>query len=151
VKIHASSCLRTAAKRIEEAMMSITGRRTFNKRNALRYARIGIYGFVSNEKTPLVPRYNKADVALSQEEREAAIAEFVEKHGEPPVHVGATRNSDVVKRLFQKYPDAVWSIATGPNNLVVIDADAKDDGQRTTDRSAYGRSSLNRAVCRPVS
>jgi hypothetical protein len=103
-------------------------RRATNKQNAFRYSKFGLYGFVSNGKIPLIPRYNKSDSEMSQEERDAAVAEYREKHGEPPVHVGATRDEKVIRAMFARFPDAVWSLATGPSGLVVVDADRKDDG-----------------------
>jgi hypothetical protein len=44
------------------------------------------------------------------------------------VHVGATKDLAVIKKMFKAYPDAVTSIACGPSKIVVIDADAKDNG-----------------------
>jgi hypothetical protein len=103
-------------------------RRVTNKQNALKYARSGMYGFLSDGKTPLHPRYNKIDTELSAEERQLAVAEHFKKCGQPPLHVGATRDVEVIKSLFRKYPDGVWSLPAGVNKLVVIDADLKDDG-----------------------
>jgi hypothetical protein len=102
--------------------------RVTNKQNALKYARIGLYGFLSDGKIPLHPRYNKIDTELSAEERQLAVAEHVDKYGRPPLYVGATREVEVIKSLFNKYPDGVWSLPTGVNKLVVIDADEKDNG-----------------------
>lgn len=103
-------------------------RQSTNRSNAMLFAKSGLYVFVSSGKTPLVPRFNQIDTEISKEDRETAIAEFEGKHGEPPVHVGATTDIDAVKRMFRKYPDAVPSIACGPSKLVVIDADVKDNG-----------------------
>jgi Bifunctional DNA primase/polymerase, N-terminal/AAA domain len=103
-------------------------RRITNKQNALKYAGIGLYGFLSDGKIPLHPRYNKIDTDLSAEERQFAVAEHVERYGRPPLYVGATRDLEVIKSLFRKYPDGVWSLPTGVNKLVVIDADEKDNG-----------------------
>lgn len=103
-------------------------RRLTNLSSAKMFAKIGLYVFVSNGKTPLIPRFNKIDTQLTQDEREQAIEEFEARHGKPPVHVGATKDLDVIKKMFHAYPDAVWSIACGPSKIVVIDADSKDNG-----------------------
>jgi hypothetical protein len=103
-------------------------RRLDNLTNAKLLAKSGLYIFVSSGKTPLVPRFNKIDTELTQDEREAAIEEYETKHGEPPIHVGATNDPAVVSKMFRRYPDAVPSIACGPSKLVVVDADSKDNG-----------------------
>lgn len=103
-------------------------RRLTNLTNAKAFAQVGLYVFVSSGKTPLIPRFNKIDTQLTDEEREAAIEEFEAKHGKPPIHVGATKDPKVIKKMFKAYPDSVWSIACGPSKIVVIDADAKDNG-----------------------
>ncbi|WP_420871857.1 bifunctional DNA primase/polymerase [Bradyrhizobium septentrionale] len=77
---------------------------------------------------PLIPRYNRADTSLSKDEREAAIDEYVEKHGVEPAHVGATKDDAVLVKLWRKFPNAVPSISCGPSKLVVLDADKKDAG-----------------------
>jgi len=103
-------------------------RRLDNLANAKLLTKSGLYIFVSSGKTPLVPRFNKIDTQLTQDEREAAIEAFEAKHGEPPIHVGATNDPAVVSKMFKRYPDAVPSIACGPSKLVVVDADVKDNG-----------------------
>lgn len=103
-------------------------RRLDNLTNAKLLTKSGLYIFVSSGKTPLVPRFNKIDTQLTQAEREAAIEEYETKHGEPPIHVGATNDAAVVSKMFKRYPDAVPSIACGPSKLVVVDADIKDNG-----------------------
>src|SRR5665213_2187679 len=103
-------------------------RRLDNLTNAKLIAKSGIYIFVSSGKTPLVPRFNKIDTQLTQAEREAAIEEYEPKHGERPIHVGATKDPAIVGKMFKRYPDAVPSIACGPSKLVVVDADQKDNG-----------------------
>jgi hypothetical protein len=93
------------------------------------FIKIGLYVFVSSGKTPLIPRFNKIDTQLTKEEREMATEEYEAKHdGKKPVHVGATKNLAVIKKMFRAYPDAVPSIACGPSKIVVIDADLKDNG-----------------------
>src|SRR5262245_8993264 len=104
-------------------------RRIENLTNAKLYARAGLYLFPSSGKTPLIPRFNQIDTEITKEEREAAIEDFAAKHnGEKPVHVGATRDQAVIKKMFKRHMDCVWSIACGPSKLVVIDADSKDNG-----------------------
>jgi AAA domain/Bifunctional DNA primase/polymerase, N-terminal len=105
-------------------------RRSRNKMNAMQFAKVGLYVFPSDGKVPLVPRYNRADTTLKPEEIEAACEEFNEKSGKLPVHVGATCDVDVIKRMWRVFPDAVPSISCGPSKLVVLDADQKDDGPR---------------------
>lgn len=103
-------------------------RRSRNRKNAFQFAQVGLYVFPSDGKVPLVPRYNRADTALTQAEVEQAAEEFNEKSGKMPVHVGATRDAEVIKRMWRAFPDAVPSISCGPSKLVVLDADKKDDG-----------------------
>ncbi|MGZ6199158.1 MAG: AAA family ATPase [Vulcanimicrobiaceae bacterium] len=103
-------------------------RRLDNLANAKLLIKSGLYIFVSSGKTPLIPRFNKIDTQLSQDEREKAIEEYETKHGEPPIHVGATNDPAAVSKMFKRYPDAVPSIACGPSKLVVVDADVKDNG-----------------------
>lgn len=103
-------------------------RRSRNKKNAFQFAQVGLYVFPSDGKVPLIPRYNRADTSLTQAEVETAVEEFMEKHEVEPAHVGATRDPEVIKRMWRKFPDAVPSISCGPSKLVVLDADKKDDG-----------------------
>ncbi len=103
-------------------------RQSTNRKNARFFAQAGLYVFPSDGKVPLIPRYNRADTSLSKEEREAAIEEYVEKHGTEPVHVGATKDDATLVKLWRKFPNAVPSISCGPSKLVVLDADLKDDG-----------------------
>jgi hypothetical protein len=103
-------------------------RRLTNLENAKLLIKSGLYIFVSSGKTPLIPRFNKIDTQLTQDEREKAIEGYETKHGEPPIHVGATNDPAVVTKMFKRHMDAVWSIACGPSKLVVIDADSKDNG-----------------------
>jgi hypothetical protein len=103
-------------------------RRLENLTNAKLLIKSGVYIFVSSGKTPLVPRFNKIDTEIAPEDREKVVEEYEAKHGEPPIHVGATRDLTVVSKMFKRYPDAVPSIACGPSKLVVVDADSKDNG-----------------------
>ncbi|WP_440640993.1 AAA family ATPase [Bradyrhizobium sp. PUT101] len=103
-------------------------RRSRNRMNAFQFAKVGLYVFPSDGKVPLVPRYNRADTSLTKADIEAAVEEFMEKHEVAPAHVGATRDPEVIKRMWRKFPDAVPSISCGPSKLVVLDADQKDDG-----------------------
>jgi hypothetical protein len=103
-------------------------RQLTNRTNAKLFAQAGLYVFVSSGKTPLIPRFNRIDTQLTQDEREAAIEEYEAKHGRPPIHVGATKDAMVIKKMFNAFPDAVTSIACGPSGLVIIDADSKDNG-----------------------
>lgn len=103
-------------------------RRSRNKRTAFQLASVGLWIFPSDGKVPLVPRFHRADSSLSQTEIERAVEEYTEKHGQAPVHVGATRDPEVIKKLWRRYPDSVPSVSTGPSKLVCVDADAKDRG-----------------------
>lgn len=104
-------------------------RRSTNKKNAFQFATLGLGVFVSDGKVPLIPRYNKWDHEITAEERDAAVTEYAEKHdGAAPAHVGCTKDIAVLKKLFRLFPDAVPSIACGPSKLLVLDADAKDNG-----------------------
>ncbi len=106
-----------------------SARRQSNKVNAIQFATLGLAVFVSDGKIPLIPRYNKLDTEISREDVEHAIADYMERHdGQEPVHVGATKDINVIKRMFRRFPDAVPSIACGPSRLCVLDADAKDNG-----------------------
>jgi hypothetical protein len=108
--------------------VNTSDRRSTNKRNAMMLAKLGVYVFPSSGKTPLIPRFNKADTSLTVNERNAAIQEFETKHEKAPAHVGATTNVEVIKKTWRVYPDAVPSVACGPSKLVVLDADQKDNG-----------------------
>lgn len=103
-------------------------RRLENLTNAKLLIKSGLYIFASSGKTPLIPRFNKIDTEITPEDREKAVEEHEAKHGEPPIHVGATRDPDAIKRMFHRHPDAVPSVACGPSKLVVVDADVKDNG-----------------------
>lgn len=104
-------------------------RQNTNKENALALAKVGVAVFPSSGKVPLIPLYNRLDTEITPEDREAAIEKYREDHDDKsPIHVGATKDPEVVKRMFRAFRDAVPSIATGPSGLVVLDADAKDDG-----------------------
>jgi hypothetical protein len=106
-----------------------SARRLTNKKNAFQFATLGLGVFVSDGKVPLIPRYNKWDHEITAEERDAAVTEYAEKHdGAEPAHVGCTKDIAVLKKLFRLFPDAVPSIACGPSKLLVLDADAKDNG-----------------------
>jgi hypothetical protein len=73
--------------------------------------------------------FNRLDTEISPENRKAAIERYREDHkGKSPIHIGATKNSEVVKRMFRAFHDAVPSIACGPSRLLVFDSDSKDEG-----------------------
>jgi hypothetical protein len=104
-------------------------RQNTNKENAIALAKVGVAVFPSSGKTPLIPLYNRLDTEIAPADREAAIAKYREDHDDQvPVHVGSTKDSETIKRMWRAFRDAVPSIATGPSGLVVFDADAKDDG-----------------------
>ncbi|UPK02836.1 AAA family ATPase [Bradyrhizobium sp. 170] len=91
--------------------------------------KVGVAVFPSSGKTPLVPMFNRLDTQISPADRAAAIEKYREEHDDKsPIHVGSTKDPEVVKRMWRAFRDAVPSIATGPSNLVVLDADAKDQG-----------------------
>ena len=92
------------------------------------FANVGLYVFPSDGKIPLIPRFNRADTSLTKDEREQAAEEYESKTGKKPVHVGATKDIETLKRMWRAFPDAVPSISCGPSKLVVLDADKKDDG-----------------------
>ncbi|MGY3514161.1 hypothetical protein ACVIQY_007136 [Bradyrhizobium sp. USDA 3051] len=105
-------------------------RRVQNKHNAMLLARSGIPVFPSSGKVPLVKLYNRRDVEISREDREAAIEKAREEGNKQlTVFVGATADPDIVKRMWRSpNQDAVPSIACGPARLVIIDADVKFNG-----------------------
>ncbi|MDX2277914.1 MAG: AAA family ATPase [Hyphomonadaceae bacterium] len=104
-------------------------RQNINKENAIALAKIGVAVFPSSGKTPLIPMFNKLDTEISPADRDAAIEKYREHHEDKaPIHVGATKDPEVIKRMWRAHRDAVPSIATGPSGLVVLDADQKDDG-----------------------
>jgi Bifunctional DNA primase/polymerase, N-terminal len=104
-------------------------RQNINKENALLLAKAGVAVFPSSGKTPLIPMFNRLDAEISPEERKTAIERYREDHkGRSPIHIGATKNSEVVMRMFRAFRDAVPSIACGPSRLVVFDSDRKDEG-----------------------
>jgi hypothetical protein len=97
-------------------------RQNINKENALLLANVGVAVFPSGGKTPLIPMFNRLDSDISPEDRKAAIERYREDHkGKSPIHVGATKDPEVVKRMFRAFRDAVPSIACGPSRLVVFD------------------------------
>lgn len=109
-------------------------RRNTNKVNAIALAKIGVAVFPSSGKVPLVPRFNKLDTEITPEDRDLAIEKFREEHdGASPVHVGATKDPETVKRMWRAHRDAVVSVACGPSGLVVLDADTKDNGPELMD------------------
>ncbi|MDO9295587.1 AAA family ATPase [Bradyrhizobium sp.] len=116
-------------------MIDTTGlRRNANKVHAIALAKIGVAVFPSSGKVPLIPRFNQLDTTISSEDREAAAAKFREKNdGKDPIHVGATKDPETVKRMWRAHRDAVPSIACGPSGLVVLDADQKDNGPELMD------------------
>lgn len=103
-------------------------RRLTNLEYGKMLIKAGVYIFPSSGKVPLIPRFNKPDHEIAQDEVEQAIEEHEAKHGEAPVHVGATKDPRVISAMFKRHPDCVWSVACGPNHIVVIDADQKDNG-----------------------
>lgn len=107
-------------------MTTLGARQSTNRKNARQYATLGLYVFPSDGKVPLIPRYNRADTSLTKAEIDLAIEEYTEKHGEPPTHVGATKDDKTIVELWRKFPNAVPSISCGPSKLVVLDANLKD-------------------------
>jgi hypothetical protein len=107
-------------------------RRSTNRLIALELVKIGIPVFPSSGKTPLVIMWHTLDSVVNgaayYDQRELAVDRYVEKHGREPKFVGCTVNEKTIKQMWREYPDAVPSIACGPAGLIVIDADAKDDG-----------------------
>jgi hypothetical protein len=104
-------------------------RQNINKENAFMLVRAGVAVFPSSGKTPLVPMFNRLDTEISPADRDAAIEKYREDHDDKsPIHVGCTKDPEVIKRMWRAFRDAVPSIATGASGLVVLDADAKDQG-----------------------
>jgi hypothetical protein len=103
-------------------------RRLTNRETADTLALVGVYVFQTVMKTPITPRFNRADDTLTVAEVEEAVEEFEQKHKYKPVQVGATRDPKKIKNMYRRNIDAMWSIACGPSKLVVIDADQKDGG-----------------------
>lgn len=104
-------------------------RQNTNRDYAVALAKIGVAVFPSSGKTPLIPLYNRLDTEITPEDREASIDKYKEDHDDKtPIHVGATKDPETVKRMWRAFRDAVPSIACGPTGIVVFDADSKDDG-----------------------
>jgi hypothetical protein len=103
-------------------------RRLTNREIADVLASAGVYVFQTVAKTPITPRFNRADDALTVAEVEEAVEEFETKHKYKPVQVGATRDPKKIKKMYMRNIDAMWSISCGPSRIVVIDADQKDGG-----------------------
>ncbi|UZE47013.1 bifunctional DNA primase/polymerase [Rhodopseudomonas sp. P2A-2r] len=107
-------------------------RRSTNRVIALALVKIGVPVFPSSGKTPLVVMWHTLDSVVNDaaysDQRELSIANYVEKHRHEPMFVGCTLNEHTVKRMWREFPDAVPSIACGPANLIVVDADQKDNG-----------------------
>lgn len=103
-------------------------RRLTNRETAEMLSGAGAYVFQTSGKTPITPRFNKADDSLTVAEVEEAVEEYEEKHKYRPVQVGATRDPKKIKNMARRNHDAMWSISCGPSKIVVIDADQKDGG-----------------------
>lgn len=105
-------------------------RKKHNLNVALELADAGLAVFPasSHTKKPLIRGFNFLDDAMSAEQRAKLVAEFRQEHGHEPVHIGATRHREVIRKLWGNYPGAVPAIACGPSGLIVIDADEKHGG-----------------------
>ena len=87
-----------------------TARRLTNREVGDVLASAGAYVFQTVAKTPITPRFNRADDALTVAEVEEAVEEFETKHKYKPVQVGATRNPKKIKKMYLRNIDAMWSI-----------------------------------------
>lgn len=103
-------------------------RRAINYQNAIQLAKAGVAIFPTMDKVPMVRAFNRLDDEIPPAEKVAIRKDALEKHRAAPVHIGATRRLSSVKKLWHKFPDATPSIAPGPNGLIVIDPDQKNNG-----------------------
>ncbi|MFC1451283.1 bifunctional DNA primase/polymerase, partial [Bacillus cereus] len=82
--------------------------------------------------TAITPRHQMLDTEIGDDERNQIIAEFQEKHGRAPVHVGSTKTTKTVhaihRTLNKQEVKHAWALSCGPAGLVVVDADAKHNG-----------------------
>ncbi len=118
-----------AALKRESALDART-RQIFNRKIALHYAAHGIAVFPSSgdgKKTPLVKRFTILDKNITDEDRKAAEAEH-KAEGRKLVHIGSTTSPAVINKMWDAYPNAVPSISTGANGLLVVDPDRKKNG-----------------------
>jgi len=103
-------------------------RRATNYQNAVRLVQAGVAIFPTVNKVPMVRAFTRLDDDLSTDEKEAIRKDALQKHGATPIHIGATRRLSTVRKLWHKFPDATPSIAPGPNGLIVVDPDRKNNG-----------------------
>lgn len=126
-------------------------RRATNFQNAMQLAKAGVAIFPTVDKVPMVRAFNRLDDEIPPAEKNAIRKDVLEKHGAAPVHIGATRRLSTVKRLWHKFPDATPSIAPGPNRLIVIDPDRKNDGPAKFAKFCEAKGGLpDGAVCIPT-
>ena len=111
------------------SMANENERRSTNGKIARNLIAIGVPVFVSSGKVPLVTAFNQLDTDITPEQRDSILTKYAAEHdGQTPKFIGATLDLSKVKAFFHSFPDAVTSIACGPANLVVFDADKKNDG-----------------------
>lgn len=114
---------------VEPHLEGFSGNTRQNLAVAVALAQAGCYIFPTVDKVPIVAEYAKADTEITTETTEKARSRWQARHsGDDPPHIGATRDVEVLKRLWQRFPDATPSISTGPSGLVVFDPDRKNDG-----------------------
>lgn len=126
-------------------------RRATNYQSAIQLARAGVAIFPTVDKIPMVRAFNRLDDEIPPAEKDAIRKDVLEKHRAAPVHIGATRRLSTVRRLWHKFPDATPSIAPGPNGLIVIDPDRKNDGPAKFAEFCEANGGLpDSAVCIPT-
>ncbi|MGY4501998.1 hypothetical protein ACVWYH_005955 [Bradyrhizobium sp. GM24.11] len=102
--------------------------RAHNKQVALDLAAVGIPVFVANpeNKASLVKAFTRKDTDIPKGEAEVLRREFYDKHGFVDLHIGATTDKSVIRRMFREKPDSLPAISCGPAGLLVVDNDIKE-------------------------
>jgi RecA-family ATPase len=105
-------------------------RRAHNLAVGKMLCRAGIPVFVSFDKSPIIPLWNRRDTDLTDDDRETVRAKRRAKGKSTPAVIGSTLNADRwerMQRLVRR--DGVASICCGLAGVVVIDADIKRDDE----------------------
>jgi hypothetical protein len=99
-----------------------------NKQNAVDLARAGIAITVCDpdHKTPLPKLWTELDSDISEERKKKIAADFEEEWGFPPFYIGATRNTETIRKWFRQNPKLTPAIVCGLSGLHCVDNDIKE-------------------------